>query len=258
MSSIGTGYDFSVTTYSPDGRIFQVEYADKAVEKSGTVIGVCCKDGVVLGVEKLIEFKMMEKGSNSRISTVARHSGMALAGWQPDTRLLVSKARKEANDYKSFYGASIPGHLLCDRLSSHMHMHTMYGYLRPYGISALLATYDPQNGPTLYNLTPSGKSWGYYACAIGKGQQAAKNELEKLDFKTITCKEAVKEIAKILYGVHDQVKDKEFELEMSWVSEESKHQHVRIPQELLDEAIQYAKDSLKEEDEESDEEIEDQ
>uniref|UniRef100_A0A0E0L451 Proteasome subunit alpha type n=1 Tax=Oryza punctata TaxID=4537 RepID=A0A0E0L451_ORYPU len=62
MSSIGTGYDLSVTTFSPDGRVFQVEYAGKAVDNSGTVVGIKCKDGIVLGVEKLVTSKMILKG----------------------------------------------------------------------------------------------------------------------------------------------------------------------------------------------------
>uniref|UniRef100_M1AAS8 Proteasome subunit alpha type n=1 Tax=Solanum tuberosum TaxID=4113 RepID=M1AAS8_SOLTU len=76
MSSIGTGYDLSVTTFSPDGRVFQIEYAGKAVDNSGTVVGIKCKDGIVLGVEKLIASKMMLPGSNRRIHSVHRHSGM--------------------------------------------------------------------------------------------------------------------------------------------------------------------------------------
>ncbi|PHT63475.1 Proteasome subunit alpha type-3 [Capsicum annuum] len=80
MSSIGTGYDLSVTTFSPDGRVFQIEYAAKAVDNSGTVVGIKCKDGIVLGVEKLIASKMMLPGSNRRIHSVHRHSGMGHPG----------------------------------------------------------------------------------------------------------------------------------------------------------------------------------
>lgn len=79
MSSIGTGYDLSVTTFSPDGRVFQIEYAAKAVDNSGTVVGLKCSDGVVLGVEKLVASKMMLPGSNRRIHSVHSHSGMVLS-----------------------------------------------------------------------------------------------------------------------------------------------------------------------------------
>ena len=86
MSSIGTGYDQSTTTYSPDGRVFQVEYATKAVDNSGTAIGIRCVDGVVMGVEKQKLSKLMVEGSNRRIFTVDKHTGMAISGLQADAR----------------------------------------------------------------------------------------------------------------------------------------------------------------------------
>jgi len=242
MSATGSGYDLSVTTFSPDGRVFQVEYADKAVEKSGTAIGIRCKDGVVLGVEKVIISKLLVKGSNRRIAAVDLHAGLAMSGMSADGRQLVNKARSECQDYRSFYGTEIPGSVLADRLAGHVHMHTLYWYLRPYGIATLLATYDEATGPELYTIQPSGVCHRYYASAVGKGKQGAKTELEKIDFKTITCRDAVKEIAKIIYKVHDDVKDKPFELELSWVCDESKRRHVFVPEDLRQEAIRLAKE----------------
>jgi 20S proteasome subunit alpha 7 len=78
MSSIGTGYDLSASTYSPDGRIFQIEYASKAVENSGTCIGIVTKDGVVLANEKLVHSKLLVSGSNKRIFSIDSHIGMVL------------------------------------------------------------------------------------------------------------------------------------------------------------------------------------
>jgi len=256
MSSIGTGYDLSVTTYSPDGRLFQVEYAAKAVENSGTAIGICCRDGVVLGVEKLVETKMMEHGSNERIFNVARHAGMAVTGWKPDTRQIVKKGRSEAKEYLSFYGSPIPGHVLCERLSNFLHSYTMYGYLRPFGATILLATHDEGRGYALWMIEPSGTSWSYHAAAVGKARQASKTEIEKLNFNTVTCREAVKEIARVIYTTHDFVKDKPFELELSWICEESKNQHERVPEEIRKEAEEYAKNIIKEKEEEEEEEEE--
>ena len=76
MTSIGTGYDLSASTYSPDGRIFQVEYANKAVDNSGTAIGLKCKDGIVLAVERLVHSKLLVPGANRRIQTIDRHIGV--------------------------------------------------------------------------------------------------------------------------------------------------------------------------------------
>jgi 20S proteasome subunit alpha 7 len=76
QTSIGTGYDLSNSVFSPDGRNFQVEYASKAVENGGTAIGIRCKDGVVLAMEKLVSSKLMKKDANKRIATVDRHVGV--------------------------------------------------------------------------------------------------------------------------------------------------------------------------------------
>ncbi|KAK6304660.1 hypothetical protein J4Q44_G00252460 [Coregonus suidteri] len=108
MSSIGTGYDLSASTFSPDGRVFQVEYAMKAVENSSTAIGIRCKDGVVFGVEKLVLSKLYEQGSNKRIFNVDRHVGMAVAGLLADARSLSEVAREEASNFRSNYGHNIP------------------------------------------------------------------------------------------------------------------------------------------------------
>lgn len=110
-------YDYSVSTFSPNGRVFQVEYAGKAVEKSGTAIGIRCKDGVVLGCEKNIQSSMLVPTSNRRIHTLDLHSGLALSGLAADARQLVNKARDEASEYRSFYGSAIPGKVLSDRLA---------------------------------------------------------------------------------------------------------------------------------------------
>eukprot|EP00270_Netrium_digitus_P021783 TRINITY_DN9547_c0_g2_i1.p1 TRINITY_DN9547_c0_g2~~TRINITY_DN9547_c0_g2_i1.p1 ORF type:complete len:251 (+),score=53.72 TRINITY_DN9547_c0_g2_i1:167-919(+) len=232
MSSIGTGYDLSATTYSPDGRVFQTEYATKAVDNSGTAVGVCCKDGVVLGVEKLIVSKMLVEGSNRRTFAVDRHAGMAIAGLVADGRQIVNRARSEANNFKSFYGDHIPIHVLSDRISGYVHLFTLYWWTRPCGSSVLLAGYDKE-GPHLYMVEPSGVSYRYFGAAIGKGRQAAKTEIEKLKLSEMTCRETVLAVAKIIYGVHDELKDKAFELELSWVCDESKREFQRVPEDLL-------------------------
>ncbi|KAG8651056.1 hypothetical protein MANES_07G090500v8 [Manihot esculenta] len=227
MSSIGTGYDLSVTTFSPDGRVFQIEYAAKAVDNSGTVIGIKCKDGIVMGVEKLIASKMMLPGSNRRIHSVHRHSGMAVAGLAADGRQIVARAKSEATNYESVYGEPIPVKELADRVASYVHLCTLYWWLRPFGCGIILGGYD-RDGPQLYMIEPSGISYRYFGAAIGKGKQAAKTEIEKLKLSEMTCREGVIEVAKIIYKVHDEAKDKAFELEMSWVCNESNKLHQKV------------------------------
>ena len=93
MSSIGTGYDLSTSTFSPDGRVFQVDYAQKAVESSGTAIAIRGKDGVVFAVEKIITSKLYEKSANRRIFSIDRHIGMAGSGLYADVRQLGTKKK---------------------------------------------------------------------------------------------------------------------------------------------------------------------
>eukprot|EP00898_Chlorokybus_atmophyticus_P004714 jgi/Chlat1/5243/Chrsp33S05087 len=243
MSSIGTGYDLSATTFSPDGRVFQVEYATKAVDNSGTAIGIRCKDGIVLGVEKLIVSKMLVPGSNRRIHTLDRHAGMALAGLVADGRQIVNRARQEAAQYKSFYGSPIPAKILSARLASYVHLFTLYWSVRPFGSSAIVGCYDKE-GPQLYMIEPSGVVFRYFGTAIGKGRQAAKTEIERLKLEEMTCREGVMAVAKIIYSAHDEAKDKAFELELSWICDESGREHKRVPAELAAEAERLAKASM--------------
>lgn len=246
MSSIGTGYDLSASQFSPDGRVFQVEYALKAVENSGTAIGLCGTDGIVFAVEKLVTSKLYEKGANKRIFTVDRHIGVAVAGLLADARQIVVNARTEASTYRSEYGAAAPLQFVKNRVAMYMHAYTLYSAVRPFGCSVIMGSFKP-NGPELYCIDPSGISWEYYGCAIGKAKQTAKTEMEKLKLKDMTCKELVKEAAKIIYLVHDEVKDKNFELELSWVGEVTNGRHEFVPEALFVEAEKYAKDALQEE-----------
>jgi len=252
MSSIGSGYDLSASQFSPDGRVFQVEYANKAVEASGTVVALRCKDGVAFAVEKIITSRLYESGSNKRIHNVDKHIGMAVAGLLADARQLISVARDEAKQYKHDYGVSIPVKYLADRLAMYMHAYTLYGFVRPFGCFILLAAYE-SDGPQLYGVEPSGVTYGYYGIAVGKAQQTAKTELEKLKLSELKLEDAVKEAAKIIYQVHDEVKDRMFELELSWVGQLNDGKHERVPAHIFEDAEKYAKASLEEADEDEDE-----
>jgi 20S proteasome subunit alpha 7 len=194
----------------------------------------------VLGVENTIASKMMVEGTNRRIAAVDLHAGIVMAGLAADARQLVNRGRAEAKQYKGFYGSEITGKVLSDRVAAFVHMYTLYWYLRPFGCSVLLSSFDEASGPGLYRIEPSGVCYKYKAAAIGKHKDGAHTELEKLDFSTLTCAEAVKELARIIYKLHDDVKDKAFELEMSWVCEASGRKQVRVPADIRDEAVKLA------------------
>ncbi|CAG9100643.1 Proteasome subunit alpha type-3 [Plutella xylostella] len=244
MSSIGTGYDLSASQFSPDGRVFQVEYAAKAVENSGTVIGLRGKDGVVFAVEKLVTSKLYEPGANKRIFHIDEHVGMAVSGLISDARQIVETARSEASSYRSQYGVSVPLKYLNERVSMYMHAYTLYSAVRPYGCSVVMGSWSENDGPQMYMLDPSGVSFSYFGCAVGKAKQAAKTEIEKLKLADLTVKDLIKEASRIIYLVHDELKDKQFELELSWVSKATKGRHELVPRELAAEAENLAKQAL--------------
>ncbi|KAL1461168.1 hypothetical protein WDU94_013094 [Cyamophila willieti] len=252
MSSIGAGYDLSASQFSPDGRVFQVEYAQKAVENSSTAIGLKGKDGVVIAVEKLVLSKLYDPGANKRIFHIDNHIGMGISGLISDGRQLSETAKTEASEYRSKYGGDIPLHLLNEKVSMYVHAYTLYSMVRPFGASLLLASHDQKDGPSLYVVDPSGVSHGYFGCAIGKAKQNAKTEIEKLKLSTLSMEQLAKEAARIIYVVHDELKDKHFELELAWVGEKTNGKFELVPQSFLEECENYAKTSLQDSDSDND------
>ncbi|KAF1950695.1 proteasome subunit alpha type-3 [Byssothecium circinans] len=285
MTSIGTGYDLSNSVFSPDGRNFQVEYAVKAVENGGTAVGIRCKDGIVLALEKLVTSKLLKSDANKRIATVDRNVGIVSSGLLPDGRHFVSRARDEAASWRQTYKAPIPTSSLADRMGSYVQAYTLYSSVRPFGVTSIIGGWDSEaelpvdgqvgsgpavgsggkkegakhGGPFLYMIEPSGLYWGYYGAATGKGRQIAKSELEKLNLSDdgISLEEGVKQAARIIYVAHDDNKDKDFELEMTWISSTTgptKGRHEEVPKELKEEAEKLAKKALEPDDDDEDEE----
>ncbi|CAK9293456.1 unnamed protein product [Gordionus sp. m RMFG-2023] len=251
MSSIGTGYDLSASQFSPDGRIFQVEYALKAVENSSTAIGIRVKDGIILGVEKPLLSKLYEDSSNSRLFNIDIHIGMVVAGLLADANMIVEVARDEALNHRRKLGSAIPLKYLVKRLSMYFHAYTLYSAVRPFACSVILGSSTDESGPELYMIEPSGVSLGYFSCAIGKAKQAAKTEFEKLKNKDLLMKDSVKELSKILMTIHDEAKDKDnFILEMGWAGKETKGLHHTVPEDIYHNALTYAKESLRDTDDE--------
>ncbi|ORY82555.1 proteasome subunit alpha type-3 [Protomyces lactucae-debilis] len=217
MTSIGTGYDLSNSTFSPDGRVFQVEYAAKAVESAGTTLGIKTPTCVVIALEKLITSKLLLPGKNRRMATVDRHIGVASSGLVPDGKHFAGRCRDEAANWRSTYKLPIGVPALADRMGQYVQAYTLYSSVRPFGMAAIVGGADEDDGTGLYLIEPSGAYYGYHACATGKGKQLAKNELEKLDFVTLSAQDAIAAAARIVHQVHDEAKDKDFELELGYI-----------------------------------------
>lgn len=255
MASSGSGYDLSSSTFSPDGRIFQVEYASKAVENGGTALGLRCCDGVLLCVEKPLHTgRMTVPSSSRRIHALDRHAGAAITGFLPDGRQIVSRGRDEASGYVESFGVPIPPKVLTERLGSYVHYFTLHGSLRPFGAAAILAGYDEalqKHG--LYMVDPSGMAYEYYGCAAGRGRQSAKTELEKLPLQQsgpggVTLDRGLVYLAKIIHMLHEEGRDKPFVLEMGWMGKRTNWKFLSVPKELITKAEANAKEELEAED----------
>ncbi len=166
------GYDRAITVFSPDGRLFQVEYAREAVKKGTTAIGIKCKEGVALLVDKRVMSKLLEAQSIEKIFQIDDHIGAASSGLVADARMLIDRARVEAQINRVTYNEPIGVAVLAKRICDHKQTFTQYGGVRPYGTALLIAGVD-NNRPSLFETDPSGALLEYKATAIGAGRAAA-------------------------------------------------------------------------------------
>ena len=175
------GYDRAITVFSPDGRLFQVEYAREAVKRGTTAVGVKAKDGVVLLVDKRISSRLIEAESIEKIFQIDNHIGAATSGLVADARALVDRARVESQINRVSYDEPIGVEILAKKICDHKQTYTQYGGVRPYGTALLIAGVDDHK-PRLFETDPSGALLEYKATAIGAGRNAVVEVFEK-DYK---------------------------------------------------------------------------
>lgn len=220
-----------------------------------TSLALRVKDGVVFAVEKLFSSSLLVAGSDRRIFPLDKHMGMTASGLIGDIRHLFNRARNEAEAYKGNYAVPISVKLEAERVAAYAGAFTLYGGVRPFGATVLIGGIDV-SGPQLYMVDPAGITWGYFGAATGKARQAAKTEIEKLDLQNMDARTAVIEAAKIIHKVHDESKDKLFELELAWICPDSKNTFQMVPRDLFLEAEDIAKKAVKEAEEGDDEDDE--
>ena len=163
------GYDRAITVFSPDGRLFQVEYAREAVKRGTTAAGVKAKNGVVLLVDKRITSRLIEAESIEKIFQIDDHIGVATSGLVADARALVDRARVEAQVNMVSYDEPIGVEVIAKKICDHKQTYTQYGGVRPYGTALLIAGVDDSR-PRLFESDPSGALLEYKATAIGAGR----------------------------------------------------------------------------------------
>jgi len=180
-------YDRGVNTFSPEGRLFQVEYALEAIKLGSTAIGIRTNEGVILAVEKRITSTLIVPSSIEKILEIDTHMGCAMSGLTADARTLIDHARVEAQAHWFTYNERMPVesnvHAISDMALEFSDEGTKKEkknrMSRPFGVALLVAGYDPVDGPSLWNTEPSGTYTKYQACAIGSAQEGATNLLQE-------------------------------------------------------------------------------
>mmetsp|Transcript_27549 Transcript_27549/g.30674 ORF Transcript_27549/g.30674 Transcript_27549/m.30674 type:complete len:262 (-) Transcript_27549:68-853(-) len=176
-------YDRGVNTFSPEGRLFQVEYALKAIQLGTTALGIEAAEGVLLAVEKRITSPLIVPSSIEKITEIDTHIGCAMSGLIADARTLVEHARVEAQNYRFTYDEPIKlesiTQAICDlALRFGEDREEKDAMSRPFGVALLLGGID-ETGPCLFHADPSGTMYRYKAKAIGSGSEGAQAQLEE-------------------------------------------------------------------------------
>ena len=193
-------YDRAITVFSPDGRLFQVEYAMELVNRGATILALRCAGGVVLGAEETID-PLEESEYSWKIFKIDDHVGTAIVGLSSDARILIDQARIQAQSNKLTYDEPIDTEVVTKRICDIKQLYTQHAGVRPFGVSMIFAGVD-KTGPRVFGTHPSGTYRGYKARAEGAGRETVFNILkeeykEDMELENVT-KLAVKCLTKAL------------------------------------------------------------
>ena len=172
------GYDMTPTMYSPDGRIYQVEYALETVKRGTLAVGVKSKDGVIIAVEEKTRSLQVSEVTQ-KIFQIDDHIGAAAAGYIPDARVQVDNARYFSQSNKLTYDEPVEIETLAKHLADQNHQFTQYSGVRPFGVALIIAGVD-RKGANVFIIDPSGTFVSYAAVAIGLGSDEVNDFLEKI------------------------------------------------------------------------------
>jgi len=213
------GYDMTPTMYSPDGRIYQVEYAMETVKRGTLAIGVCSKEGVIIAVEEKAQ-TLQTTGITQKIFQVDFHVGIAAAGYIPDARIQVDSARFFSQGNRMTYDESVEIGTIAKYLADQSHQFTQYSGVRPNGVSLIIAGVD-QKGESIYVSDPSGTYVQYAAVAIGAGSDDVNDFLEK-HYKSDMSIDDASSLAIAAINLKNKQKDRIDDIKMAKVTTETK------------------------------------
>ena len=189
-------YDYNSTVFSPDGRLYQVEYARELVNRGGTILGIRCAEGVVLGSEENIEI-LEEEARSWKIFQLDEHIGAAIIGLSSDARVLIDQARINTQSNKLTYDEPIDVEVLTKKICDTQQTYTQHGGARPFGVAMILGGVD-KTGPHVFGTHPSGNYMGYKATAVGAGTETVLSMLKDEYREDLTLERSIKLAAKCL------------------------------------------------------------
>jgi proteasome alpha subunit len=213
------GYDMTPTMYSPDGRIYQVEYAIETVKRGTLAIGIRSKEGVIMAVEEKPR-TLQTSNITQKIFQVDYHIGVAAAGYIPDARVQVDGARFFSQGNRMTYDESVEVATVAKHLADQAHQFTQYGGVRPNGVSMIIAGID-QKGESIYVTDPSGTYVQFSAIAIGAGSDDVNAFLEK-HYKDDLSLDDAASLAIAAINLKAEAKDGVNNIKMAKVTSEAK------------------------------------
>jgi len=183
-------YDRAITIFSPEGRLYQVEYALELVKRGAPIVGVSSQEGAVLAANETPENRLEDPEYFRKIFQLDSHVGAAIAGLSSDARVLISQARVFCQSNRLLYDEAVDVEALTRRIGDLAQVYTQHAGVRPFGVSMIIAGVD-RTGPKVLTTDPSGSYRGYRATAVGRKSEEANKLLEERYMDDISLEGAI-------------------------------------------------------------------